>query len=117
MDEGGTEVRVGSRNFQKLPPRKQRDDDSLWPTPLTAACTALPRNIHALQRPPFTLTQPPSPETTMATQTLHGACACGRNRYVVELPSQHLDQAELRYDNTSASRMSRLCGLLWGASY
>ncbi|KAH7394579.1 hypothetical protein BKA66DRAFT_410610 [Pyrenochaeta sp. MPI-SDFR-AT-0127] len=40
----------------------------------------------------------------MATQTLHGSCACGRNRYVVEVPSQQAQQAELRYDNTSASR-------------
>lgn len=40
----------------------------------------------------------------MATQTLHGACACGRNRYVVEMPHQSMQQAELRYDNTSASR-------------
>ncbi|KAF1831187.1 hypothetical protein BDW02DRAFT_505864 [Decorospora gaudefroyi] len=40
----------------------------------------------------------------MAIQTLHGSCACGRNRYVVEIPSQQVRQAELRYDNTSASR-------------
>ncbi|KAH7086263.1 hypothetical protein FB567DRAFT_66609 [Paraphoma chrysanthemicola] len=40
----------------------------------------------------------------MTTQTLHGSCACGRNRYVVEIPTQHAQQAELRYDNTSASR-------------
>ncbi|KAF2033069.1 hypothetical protein EK21DRAFT_109203 [Setomelanomma holmii] len=40
----------------------------------------------------------------MAAQTLHGSCACGRNRYVVEIPSQQVQQAELRYDNTSASR-------------
>jgi hypothetical protein len=40
----------------------------------------------------------------MATQTLHGACACGRNRYVVEMPRQQMQQAELRYDNTSATR-------------
>ncbi|KAH8728308.1 hypothetical protein GQ44DRAFT_724316 [Phaeosphaeriaceae sp. PMI808] len=40
----------------------------------------------------------------MATQTLHGACACGRNRYVVEIPSKEVQHAELRYDNTSASR-------------
>ncbi|RAR12845.1 dimethylaniline monooxygenase 2 [Stemphylium lycopersici] len=48
----------------------------------------------------------PSPTTTaaMATQTLHGSCACGRNRYVIEIPSQQAQQAELRYDNTSASR-------------
>lgn len=40
----------------------------------------------------------------MAHQTLHGACACGRNRYVVEIPAQQSQLAELRYDNTSASR-------------
>jgi len=40
----------------------------------------------------------------MATQTLHGSCACGRNRYVIEIPPGRVQQAELRYDNTSASR-------------
>ncbi|XP_014558326.1 hypothetical protein COCVIDRAFT_94782 [Bipolaris victoriae FI3] len=40
----------------------------------------------------------------MATQTLHGSCACGRNRYVIEIPAQQVRQAELRYDNTPASR-------------
>lgn len=40
----------------------------------------------------------------MAHQTLHGSCACGRNRYVVEIPAQQSQLAELRYDNTSASR-------------
>ena len=40
----------------------------------------------------------------MATQTLHGSCACGRNRYVIEIPPQQVRQAELRYDNTPASR-------------
>ncbi|KAF1944691.1 hypothetical protein EJ02DRAFT_340331 [Clathrospora elynae] len=40
----------------------------------------------------------------MSTQTLHGSCACGRNRYVVEIPPQQVQQAELRYDNTPASR-------------
>lgn len=44
----------------------------------------------------------------MASQTLHGACACGRNRYVVEIPAQQGQLAELRYDNTSASRTSLL---------
>ncbi|KAF1998598.1 hypothetical protein P154DRAFT_564568 [Amniculicola lignicola CBS 123094] len=39
-----------------------------------------------------------------AGQTLHGSCACGRNRYVVEIPGQQAQHAELRYDNTSASR-------------
>jgi hypothetical protein len=43
-------------------------------------------------------------KTAMATQTLHGACACGRNRYVVEMPSHEVQQAEMQYDNTSASR-------------
>ncbi|RMZ67375.1 dimethylaniline monooxygenase 2 [Pyrenophora seminiperda CCB06] len=38
------------------------------------------------------------------TQTLHGSCACGRNRYVIEIPAQLAQLAELRYDNTSASR-------------
>lgn len=42
----------------------------------------------------------------MAKQTLHGSCACGRNRYVVEIPVQQAQLAELRYDNTSASRKS-----------
>lgn len=42
----------------------------------------------------------------MTTQTLHGSCACGRNRYVVEIPQEQTQLAELRYDNTSASRKS-----------
>ncbi|KAI8933826.1 hypothetical protein NX059_009528 [Plenodomus lindquistii] len=41
----------------------------------------------------------------MALQTLHGSCACGRNRYVVEMPAGRVQQAELRYDNTVASRL------------
>lgn len=41
----------------------------------------------------------------MAMQTLHGSCACGRNRYVIEIPPGRVQQAELRYDNTSASRL------------
>jgi len=45
----------------------------------------------------------------MATQTLHGSCACGRNRYVVEIPAQQARLAELRYDNTSASRKYMFC--------
>ncbi|KAF1974248.1 hypothetical protein BU23DRAFT_553616 [Bimuria novae-zelandiae CBS 107.79] len=40
----------------------------------------------------------------MAAQTLHGSCACGRNRYVVEIPRTQVQLAELMYDNTSASR-------------
>ncbi|KAF2676994.1 hypothetical protein K458DRAFT_481623 [Lentithecium fluviatile CBS 122367] len=40
----------------------------------------------------------------MANHTLHGSCACGRNRYVVEIPAAQAQLAELRYDNTSASR-------------
>ncbi|KAF2017816.1 hypothetical protein BU24DRAFT_160060 [Aaosphaeria arxii CBS 175.79] len=50
----------------------------------------------------------------MAFQTLHGSCACGRNRYVVEIPEQEMQLAELRYDNTSASRHTSASPLtLW----
>ncbi|KAJ4292784.1 hypothetical protein N0V90_009447 [Kalmusia sp. IMI 367209] len=31
----------------------------------------------------------------MAAQTLHGSCACGRNRYVVEIPQKQTQLAEL----------------------
>lgn len=41
----------------------------------------------------------------MASQTLHGCCACGRNRYEIEIPSSEVDKAEIRYDNSSASRL------------
>ncbi|KAF2470898.1 uncharacterized protein BDR25DRAFT_325230 [Lindgomyces ingoldianus] len=40
----------------------------------------------------------------MAPQTLHGSCACGRNRYVVEIPQQQVSLAEILCDSTSASR-------------
>lgn len=46
----------------------------------------------------------PSVRRDMAAQTLHGSCACGRNRYVVEMPQAQTQLLELRYDNTSASR-------------
>ncbi|KAF2259563.1 hypothetical protein CC78DRAFT_548237 [Lojkania enalia] len=50
----------------------------------------------------------------MAIQTLHGSCACGRNRYVVEVPTQQTQLAELRYDNTAASRQTSAAPLtLW----
>ncbi|KAF2868859.1 hypothetical protein BDV95DRAFT_609764 [Massariosphaeria phaeospora] len=50
----------------------------------------------------------------MARQTLHGSCACGRNRYVVEIPVDDAQLAELRYDNTSASRSNAASPLtLW----
>lgn len=42
------------------------------------------------------------------SQTLHGSCACGRNRYVVEIPAKESQLAELRYDNTAASRKLRI---------
>ncbi|KAF1954579.1 hypothetical protein CC80DRAFT_417528 [Byssothecium circinans] len=35
---------------------------------------------------------------------LHGSCACGRNRYTVDIPQRQTQLAEVRYDNTSASR-------------
>ncbi|KAF2808342.1 uncharacterized protein BDZ99DRAFT_464222 [Mytilinidion resinicola] len=37
-------------------------------------------------------------------RALRGSCACGRWRYVVEIPAQSVQLAELRYDNSSASR-------------
>lgn len=42
----------------------------------------------------------------MATdfKTLHGSCACGRNRYVVEVPIEKAQLAEICYDNTAVSR-------------
>ncbi|KAF1923672.1 uncharacterized protein M421DRAFT_74688 [Didymella exigua CBS 183.55] len=47
-------------------------------------------------------------------QRLHGSCSCGRFRYIVDLPSQHAGQAELRYDNSSASRQHSASPLtLW----
>ncbi|KAF2707245.1 hypothetical protein K504DRAFT_458685 [Pleomassaria siparia CBS 279.74] len=50
----------------------------------------------------------------MTNQTLHGSCACGRNRYVVEIPAKENEKAELRYDNTSASRQHSASPLtLW----
>ncbi|KAH6643205.1 hypothetical protein C7974DRAFT_119497 [Boeremia exigua] len=50
----------------------------------------------------------------MAAQRLHGSCSCGRFRHVVDLPSQHAGQAELRYDNSSASRQHSASPLtLW----
>ncbi|KAF2792035.1 hypothetical protein K505DRAFT_326427 [Melanomma pulvis-pyrius CBS 109.77] len=50
----------------------------------------------------------------MTNQTLHGSCACGRNRYVVEIPAKDAQLAELRYDNTSASRQHSASPLtLW----
>ncbi|KAF9731186.1 hypothetical protein PMIN06_008090 [Paraphaeosphaeria minitans] len=58
---------------------------------------AVPPNfLHDLTTPPV--------GRNMAPRTLHGSCACGRNRYVVEIPQQQTQLAELRYDNTSASR-------------
>ncbi|KAF2200263.1 hypothetical protein GQ43DRAFT_79956 [Delitschia confertaspora ATCC 74209] len=50
----------------------------------------------------------------MNYQTLHGSCACGRNRYVVEVPAGQAQLAELRYDNTNASRHASASPLtLW----
>ncbi|OSS53153.1 hypothetical protein B5807_02213 [Epicoccum nigrum] len=40
----------------------------------------------------------------MAAQRLHGSCSCGRFRHIVDLPPQSAGRAELRYDNSSASR-------------
>jgi len=47
-------------------------------------------------------------------RALRGSCACGRNRYIVEIPSQAEQLAELRYDNSSAARRHQATPLtLW----
>jgi hypothetical protein len=46
-------------------------------------------------------------QNKMAAQRLHGSCSCGRFRHIVDLPPQSAGRAELRYDNSSASRTSR----------
>jgi hypothetical protein len=66
---------------------------------IVASYRQLPRQRFQRPKPHQT-----TPNHAMATQTLRGACACGRNRYVVEIPSKEIQSAELRYDNTSASR-------------
>jgi hypothetical protein len=94
-DDSGMEADRGSSNFL-------RQDDKT-----TRHCDAAVRKL----KYPFTRhtksslqKKLPNCIINMATQRLHGSCACGRNRYVVELPAQQRQQAELRYDNTSASR-------------
>ncbi|KAF2998303.1 hypothetical protein E8E13_007478 [Curvularia kusanoi] len=50
----------------------------------------------------------------MSAQRLHGSCSCGRFRHIVDLPSQYAGRAELRYDNSSASRQHSASPLtLW----
>lgn len=39
-----------------------------------------------------------------ASQMLRGSCACGRNRYVVEIPQTQAQRAELTWDSSAASR-------------
>ncbi|KAF2272078.1 uncharacterized protein EI97DRAFT_386577 [Westerdykella ornata] len=39
-----------------------------------------------------------------AYETLHGSCACGRNRYVIQVPLEKAQLAEIRYDTSAASR-------------
>ena len=41
-------------------------------------------------------------------RALHGSCACGRNRYIVEIPAGSAQLAELTYDNSSAARKSKI---------
>ncbi|UPX13128.1 uncharacterized protein EKO05_0003654 [Ascochyta rabiei] len=49
-----------------------------------------------------------------AQMRLHGSCSCGRFRHAVDLPSQQTERAELRYDNSSASRQHSASPLtLW----
>ncbi|ORY12431.1 hypothetical protein BCR34DRAFT_651168 [Clohesyomyces aquaticus] len=50
----------------------------------------------------------------MAHPTLHGSCACGRNRYVVQIPPKDIQLAEILCDSTSASRQHSASPLtLW----
>jgi hypothetical protein len=35
---------------------------------------------------------------------LRGCCACGRNRYVVEVPAGSVELAQVFFDTTTASR-------------
>lgn len=47
-------------------------------------------------------------------RALHGSCACGRNRYIVEIPAGSAQLAELTYDNSSAARHHQATPLtLW----
>ncbi|PVI05665.1 hypothetical protein DM02DRAFT_639094 [Periconia macrospinosa] len=36
--------------------------------------------------------------------TLRGSCACGRIRYTIDIPTEQTELAELKYDNTNATR-------------
>ncbi|KAF2493841.1 hypothetical protein BU16DRAFT_528045 [Lophium mytilinum] len=47
-------------------------------------------------------------------RALRGSCGCGRFRFIVEIPAQSAQLAELRYDNSSASRHQQASPLtLW----
>ena len=39
-------------------------------------------------------------------RTLQGACSCGRNEYVVVIPEDSTNDAEVFFDNSSEHRMS-----------
>lgn len=94
---GGTETATDMQfpsHFQlpptHSPPLKHRFADSQNWHPTAARRIAPPIATH--------------PRGSMETHTLSGCCGCGRNRYVVEIPAQHVQQAQIIYDNTSASR-------------
>ncbi|OCK85868.1 hypothetical protein K432DRAFT_377248 [Lepidopterella palustris CBS 459.81] len=47
-------------------------------------------------------------------RALRGSCACGRIRYVIEIPAAEAQLAELRYDNSNAARHHQASPLtLW----
>jgi len=50
---------------------------------------------------------PSRTEEDAMDRALHGSCACGRNRYIVEIPAGSAQLAELTYDNSSAARKSK----------
>jgi hypothetical protein len=45
---------------------------------------------------------------TMTGTELHGSCACGRNRYIVSIPTESDQFAQVFFDNSSSSRTYRL---------
>ena len=51
---------------------------------------------------------PSRAEEDAMDRALHGSCACGRNRYIVEIPAGSAQLAELTYDNSSAARKSKI---------
>ena len=68
----------------------------------------LKRPEHALPAIPSLPLTPSRAEEDAMDRALHGSCACGRNRYIVEIPAGSAQLAELTYDNSSAARKSKI---------